>query len=1064
MQQESLYTSQIPRHLADGNKIFGMEFSEIAILLVVGLGGNSVLKMLRPVGFDLLVPFPVLGTIYLSSVAIWILMPSGFAILALYKRLLPDYNLQSHVVYLLQPKFWSASARDATFVSYASPRIHRKDLTAPLRRLRVPYHKAQSHYESDEQRRSLAGQLPWVDIVNGVVPMVNGLVAVGLRLTPLNSDALMPADYNRIFAGLRAFLFSHDGTRYYQFHHRRRRATARDVERLVGPLGTTGNPELDAFARFRREHLLAQVTRGELFESEHYLWVTFTPTRAWKASTTSAIGEFFAKALSNTGTYIKKRNLEAHHRMLEDVGKQAASIVQLLTLAGVRAEPLTDEEILHQLRSSLTPSADIDDPGPLDARYRTAPDCPELYEHLPEARPFTVREQIAGSDIWFEGDSLRLDGRPTRVFHLRGLPHRAVPGIIERLTNLPFPVWIVENLKLEPHLKAIGEAKTMLTLVESLATASWGGMKPKTPEAEVAAEELSATLKQQVRQEDLTLYLNLLIRLQADTLDELELWTSRLRSAVKRLNYADLGYDRHAQQRLLLASCPGNGQADIRYKWTNVDAAATLAPVVKKWRGTPPRVADEGLPEDDLSRSVSTAPVLAYPNRRGELFVFDPARITLSNWLIFGKSGSGKSMFVFMLLLEFLMQPSSELFVLDCTGSDGKNVGGQGLGGSASAYPRLCSVAGGQYIDVNLTTLPNFQPFAVRVPASDLDQDVVYLDGNIDPTLFEGALAVIESLALNRGELELKKDYSGVLHDVFMRMIYGFRDPARPPVMEDFLQELEAEATRDERAMYLRRCLARVKEDTPLGQYLNRRDRFDPTSRLTVFDLANLHKFGAFGPTIVLIIMNFIYRKMLNPARRGIRKGVIVDEAFKLLNGPLAEYLSSLNALVRKHKGWIAYLTQDINDITDVPAGYGKRILANTSIHVVLKTTRLKQLSEELDLTDADAALIKGLAQMAYESNKTATREAFVKVGEQRTVLRLTYDPRLHYLAAADPEENELLEIMQLLWGVPGRDLSYAEFMTQMATYYPPGWVDGKNLSAVKDQVLAALPSPQVVA
>jgi hypothetical protein len=185
-----------------------------------------------------------------------------------------------------------------------------------------------------------------------------------------------------------------------------------------------------------------------------------------------------------------------------------------------------------------------------------------------------------------------------------------------------------------------------------------------------------------------------------------------------------------------------------------------------------------------------------------------------------------------------------------------------------------------------------------------------------------------------------------------------------------------------------------------------------------------------------MLVTSFLDRQVIRFSNAHRRKLILYDEAGRYLDGPIGNHMSHFAATLRKRNAVLGFATQAIADLLEASAG--QRLLANCGTLFVLKVHQgLDEFCRVFGLTRRDAELIAGLSTAAFAGQIGASREAFLKVGDFRSVLRVDIDDPTYWLSTSHPPDVRLLRVWEKLVGVPGRDLSHFEFYKRVAEAIP---------------------------
>jgi len=896
--------------------------------------------------------------------------------------------------------------------------------------------------ERRQKRQVLATYLPYHDFLDGVVPTVDGRVSVFFRLLPLAADALTVSELNGVCESLHRMLANAPDDIELQFIYRQAHATADDIKRAYGDGFDGADADLAAFARSRREHLGRMAAAGELFESSYFLVATFSPTASWyiedRVVATARWYDKIAAAFSTDGKLFIKRCRAEHEAMLVDVARQADGLKRDLEAFGIRVERMADAAAFTLAYEHLNPTRrGVAEREPSTA-YRYAPDVPDFYSEYPEARPPSPREQLVDSTVIHRDTHLSVDGLHVRAMRLKQLPLQAAPGMIEAVTSaLAFPFTLSLNVRVPTRADELAKLRRRMRMQASIGSATLGQIKPDTTEAEVAYRQLKNLIVQAIESDERAVYVGATVTFEATSVGQLEDYGNQVRTSVRSMQLAEMVFDRHAARDVWLASAPGNSRKDYWKLWTTGRAVSTMLPIFGRWRGTRGR------------------PFMVYPNRKGELVRLDPMRLPTPHFGIIGAPGSGKSVLLTDLILAHMQDPSALCYVVDSTGAESSSAGETGVGQSAGGLQRLSGMLGGQFVLCDLVTMPNMNPLAIRPRAGEVDAAVECTEDGIPYMSLASSARFIETLALEPGEQALGKEYLNLIMYVLQRVLFNHQDPDDPPIMRNFLEELSSFTGEWEHAKVLfLRLLSSGDENNPIGRYLNRRDSvFDPAARMTVFDMHGIDKYSEYKSAVMMLVTTFLDRQVIRASNAPRRKLILYDEAGRYLNTAMGEHMAHFAAVLRKRNAVIGFATQSLVDVTSNTAG--TRLLHNCGTLFILKIhSGLDDFCRQFSLTRRDAELIAGLSTTAFSGEMTACREAFLKVNEFRSVVRIHLDDPTYFLATSHPPDVRMLHIMTKLFGVPGRDIGHYEFYRRVAEAMPSrGAASEMDLDRLERQV-----------
>lgn len=310
------------------------------------------------------------------------------------------------------------------------------------------------------------------------------------------------------------------------------------------------------------------------------------------------------------------------------------------------------------------------------------------------------------------------------------------------------------------------------------------------------------------------------------------------------------------------------------------------------------------------------------------LILFDRFQMENANFVVFAKSGAGKSYAIKLEILRSLMV-GIEVIVVD----------------PENEYQHLAEAVGGTYLNISLNSDFRINPFDLPVSvegeeASDILRSAVIsllglmglILGNIDPT--EEALldkAIWQTYA--------KKDITETT---------DFRT-AEMPVMSDLIEVLMGIVG----AESLAQRLEKFTSGTFAG-LLNQPTNVELNNQLLIFSIRDLE--DQLRPIAMYIILGHIW----NLVRSELKKRILVlDEAWIMMqHEDSARFVFGIAKRARKYYLGLTTITQDVADFMASP--YGKPIVTNSSIQLLLKQSpaAIGIVAETFFLTEGEKYLL----------------------------------------------------------------------------------------------------------
>ncbi len=353
-----------------------------------------------------------------------------------------------------------------------------------------------------------------------------------------------------------------------------------------------------------------------------------------------------------------------------------------------------------------------------------------------------------------------------------------------------------------------------------------------------------------------------------------------------------------------------------------------------------------GLDELDVANNLNTGPLSStFPfvssdltgndgilygiNRHNNsLVLFDRFQMENANYVVFAKSGAGKSYAVKLEVLRSLMI-GTEVIIVD----------------PENEYKHLADAVGGTYLNISLNADFRINPFDLPIGlegednADILRSSVISLLGLMN--LILGKLDPTEEAFMDKAiwQAYAKKDISETS---------DFRT-AEMPVMVDLIEVLQGMVG----AESLAQRLTKFTEGTFAG-LLNQSTNVQLDNALLVFSIRDLEE--ELRPIAMYIILGHIW----NLVRSELKKRILVlDEAWILMqHEDSARFVFGIAKRARKYYLGLTTITQDVADFMSSP--YGKPIVTNSSIQLLLKQSpaAIDIIAETFFLTEGEKYLL----------------------------------------------------------------------------------------------------------
>ncbi|MEI7792430.1 MAG: DUF87 domain-containing protein [Candidatus Berkelbacteria bacterium] len=309
------------------------------------------------------------------------------------------------------------------------------------------------------------------------------------------------------------------------------------------------------------------------------------------------------------------------------------------------------------------------------------------------------------------------------------------------------------------------------------------------------------------------------------------------------------------------------------------------------------------------------------------LIIFDRFNLENSNSLVLAKSGSGKSYFVKLEALRYLML-GTDVIVID----------------PENEYKTLCDAVGGSFLEISLNSDKRINPFDLPVNSTESGEDV--LRSNIASlhgllNLMLGGMTPEEDAFIDKA---LYETYA--LKDITV-------DPEsqknEPPLLQDFYNVLgNMKGTESVKAK-----LSKYVEGTFANLY-NKPTNFELKPGFVVFSVRDLEE--ALRPIAIYTVLDYIWTKIRMTMKRRI---LIVDEAWWMMQyEDSARFLYGLAKRARKYYLGLTIISQDVEDF--LASRYGKAVVNNASMQILMKqsTASIDIVASVFNLTEGEKYLL----------------------------------------------------------------------------------------------------------
>jgi hypothetical protein len=491
---------------------------------------------------------------------------------------------------------------------------------------------------------------------------------------------------------------------------------------------------------------------------------------------------------------------------------------------------------------------------------------------------------------------VEIDGDCAVTLAVTGYPAEVAPGWLEPLTSYPGRLDIALHIEPVPPAVAADRLRRQRARLES-SRRTWAGQgRLDDPATEAAAEDARALAYQVARGEGKLFRLGLYLTVHGTGPDDLAGQVAGVRALA---------------DSLLLSTAPATYRS--LQGWVTTLPAGTDALKLRRTMDTAALAAAFPFSSPDLPRDPADPDAL--PGVLYGASASGPGLVAWDRWacdnhnsVTLATSGAGKS-YLGKLEISRQLYQGTECWVVD----------------PEDEYARLCAALGGAYIHLGAPGV-HLNPFDLPDPArarpDALTRRALFLH-TVIAVLTGADPAPAEKAALDKA-IMAAYHAAGISSDR--------RTWARPaPLLAGLAAALRADATPP--ALALADRLVPYTEGTHSAMF-SAPTTTRPAGHLVVFSLRDLpEELKAIG---TLLALDATWRRVSDPAARGRRRLITVDEAWLLMRDPEgARFLFRMAKASRKHHAGLAAITQDAEDV--LAADLGRAVIANSATQILLR-------------------------------------------------------------------------------------------------------------------------------
>jgi len=563
---------------------------------------------------------------------------------------------------------------------------------------------------------------------------------------------------------------------------------------------------------------------------------------------------------------------------------------------------------------------------------------------------------LLATEDFVGGLTPRIGRRHLRVIAIDGFPKASAPGILAALDTLPISYrWSSRAILLDPE-----EARSLLDRVRKKWRSKIRGLKDQIMQTQNGPVNLYAQQMSLDAEEAMSVavagevlfaqYTTNIICADSDEA-RVEEAVGLVKKTIQNLGFAARVEDVNSVEAWV-GSLPGDGYRNVRRVVLHTLNLADLLPISAVWAGNK---------ENPCPFYPPKSPPLLFSATTGSTpFRFNLHYGDVGHTLVVGPPGSGKSTFLGFAVAQFFRYPRAQVFAFD-------------KGYSLYVLTQAC---GGEFYDLGGEKASlSFYPLAELGE----DSDVAWASGWIEK------LCALSGLRITPSQKNAIADGIHLLRHAESRTI------------TDFVATVQDKEVRTSLEAYTL--------GGPLGRLLDADRDGLRDSRLMVFEMENLMKYGDGSGNATVAVLLYLFRR-IHKKLDGRPTLIVLDEAWMYLRNELfREYLRDWLKTLRKLNTVVVLATQNLSDIFNsaicdvvMEACPTKVLLANSEA----ATTQSRRLYEAAGLNEREVQIVQGA---------TPKRQYYIVSPEGRRLIALGLGQvALSFVGVNSPEERKKVE------------------------------------------------------
>ncbi len=586
---------------------------------------------------------------------------------------------------------------------------------------------------------------------------------------------------------------------------------------------------------------------------------------------------------------------------------------------------------------------------------------PKVIETGKEVKPqtrektlmYTLQDLIAPSYIEIDFRDIRINNTYYRTFLVVGYPRTVDNTWLSPLINFDAELSISMFYYPLDSDQIIEKLKRKIAELEASLANEYQAGKVLDPKNKVALEDARRLMDDIASGQEKFFNVGMYIRLSAKDKKMLEAETKNLVSTLAAIGLevvpATLNQDYGWHTTLPKAQ-------DYLYRVRNMDTSSIAR--------TFPFVSSELTMDKGILYGINL--------HNNSLVIYDRFSAPNANEVVFATSGAGKSYYVKLQALRYLLT-GAQIFIID----------------PESEYDKLAKAVDGNYITFSQDSGAKINPFEF-IRSTDVEETNVLRDKILSlhtffKILFGGEISNKATAVLDRALILTYKE-KGITND-----------PATwkndPPLLEDLYKILKGMIEPEAHDMASR--IEKYIIGSASGVF-NLPTNVNINNDFTVFSIRDLR--DELRPMAMFIILDFIWTKVREKRRRRL---LIVDEAWTMMQyEDSAKFIFGIAKRARKYFLGLTTISQDVDEF--LTSKYGKAVVTNASLKMLLK-----QNSAAIDLITHTFNLSSGERNFLLSAHRG---EGIFFADQNHVAIRVISNKAEHRLITSDPKELEKMK------------------------------------------------------